>query len=183
MTNHPLTAIPASRRPSIFWLLLGLTLVLLLSFNWLGRPLQSEAAPMGIVSLQFAGSSASAQAILDQWDDRAKIYAGFSLGLDFLFIFVYPTTIALACLWVAGLSRAPGWLRATAVSLAWGQLVAAGLDVVETAASFYLVAEGVISPLPELIYWTAVPKFALVVAGIAVGLSGLLFYRPTNRRQ
>jgi hypothetical protein len=173
--NHPLTAIPAAKRPRLFWLSLALTLTLFLSLNWLGRPLQTEAAPMGVVSLQFAGSAANAQAILDSWDAQAKIYAGFSLGLDFLFILAYPTTVALACLWTANLARTPGWLAATANGLAWGQMAAAGLDVVETAASFYLVAEGVVAPLPELIYATAVPKFILILAGIGVGLSGLLF--------
>lgn len=172
--NHPLTAIPADKRPRLFWLALILTLILLFSLNWLGRPLQTEAAPAGIVSLQFAGSAANAQAMLDSWDAQAKIYAGFNLGLDFLFILAYPTTIALACLWTANLARTPGWLAVTANGLAWGQIGAAALDLVETAASFYLVAEGVVAPLPELIYATAVPKFILIIAGIGVGLSGLL---------
>ena len=64
-------------------------------------PLKTPAAPQGIVSYEFAGTTTAAQRILDSWDAGAKVYAGFSLGLDYLYMPAYALTIGLACAWAA----------------------------------------------------------------------------------
>ena len=76
-------------------------------------PLKTPAAPQGIVSYEFAGTTAAAQGILDSWDAGAKVHAGFSLGLDYLYMPVYALTIGLACAWAA--ARVAG-----AESCGWG---------------------------------------------------------------
>jgi len=48
---------------------------------------------------EFAGSLESAVKIIRSWDEAVRILAAFSIGLDFLFLILYSTTIGLACLW------------------------------------------------------------------------------------
>ena len=129
---HPLNIVPVNYRARLFASLFILTLAVMAALNILGEPLITEAAPAGIISYEFAANEKTAQSILDSWDDRAKIFAGFNLGLDYLFLILYASTIALAIILLAdkNLGRAVLFL---ATALAWGQWLAAGLDAVENA--------------------------------------------------
>ena len=90
--------------------LLALTIVLTVALQAVNAPLKTPAAPQGIVSYEFAGTTAAAQSILDSWDAGAKVYAGFSLGLDYLYMPTYALTIGLACAWNwVNFSFTPGW--------------------------------------------------------------------------
>lgn len=55
----------------------------------INQPLQTLAAPQGIVSLQLAGTAEHAQAILASWGEDGLTLARLSLWLDFLFIVAY----------------------------------------------------------------------------------------------
>jgi hypothetical protein len=128
-TKHPLAAVPTHKRGRLFWLFFGLTLIVMVALTILGAPLQTAAAPTGIVSYELAGDAPTAQAMLDSWDEVAKIYAGFNLGLDYLFLLLYSTTIAMAILWLADSLKLQGWALSLAVWLAWGQWLAAAMEI------------------------------------------------------
>ena len=99
--THPLNAIPSSKRARVFVLLLIATLVITFLFRIIG-----PAQPT-IVDFELAGSVPKAQAIIAAWNENDRIRAGFSLGFDYLYMPVYSTTIALACVrvwWRAPLS-------------------------------------------------------------------------------
>ena len=81
--THPYQRIPPKHRSAVFLSFLALTLVLMLVLLRIDAPLQTDAAPMGIVSYELAGSVDGAQRILDSWDPTARLYAAFSLGLDY----------------------------------------------------------------------------------------------------
>lgn len=165
--RHPLQAIPPEKRRWVFLPLLGLNVLLAVVFNVTGQPLTTEAAPNGIVSFELAGSVAQAQQILDSWNEAAQVRAALGLGLDFLYLFVYSTTIGLACVWAAGVLRAHRrTLAATGILLAWGQWLAASLDAVENAALATLLLGPVVAPWPQIARWAAIPKFALIFAGL-----------------
>ncbi len=123
-----------------------------------GRPLQTAAAPQGIVSYELAGDPATTQAILDSWGPNARVHAGFSLGLDTLFMPLYAATIALSCLWGAGAFRRRRWpLVALGRPLAWGVWLAALCDVVENIALWRLLVGPVAVPWP-LLYPSSLAK-------------------------
>jgi len=43
----------------------------------------------GIIDFELAGSFSRSQQILQSWNPLAKIFAGFSLGIDYLFLILY----------------------------------------------------------------------------------------------
>ena len=146
-----------------------------------GSELKTEAAPLGIVSLELAGTSKAASDILDSWQRKFGSLdpAVRSLALDsLLFIPLYSSTLALGCLWVK--DQVPGErgtaLRALTV-LAWGQLGAAILDYAENAAIWMMVkgpGGPVVEPWPWIAKWCALPKFGLLLVAILCILAGVV---------
>lgn len=184
--RHPLAAIPPGRRRWWFVPLLALTLGLMLGVMApLDGPLRTPASPNGIVSFELAGDVAAAQRMIDAWDERARRFAAFSLGIDYLFLLVYSTTIGLGCVWAASVfARHAPALAALGASLAWGQWLAAACDAAENAALAVLLLDGVRDPWPAVAWWCATPKFVLVVAGIlyTLGAAGVRLVRGGGLR-
>lgn len=175
--KHPLAAIAAVHRPRAFVALLITTGLLILTLNVLGAPLRTEAAPAGIISFEFAGEPETAQRIVGSWSPTTRIWAGFNLGLDYLFMIVYSTTIALGIVWIAQARAAAKWIGSLALLLAWGQWLAAGLDAVENAALMTSLVRTPAAPFPQIAWWSAALKFALVGAGILYVLARLALRR------
>jgi hypothetical protein len=154
-------------------LFFGSTMAIMAALTISGAPLQTAAAPTGIVSYELAGDVPAAQAMLDSWDDVAKIYAGFNLGLDYLFMVLYSTTIAMAILWLADSLKLQGWALSLAAWLAWGQWLGAALDAVENGALFFMLVGEAAAPWPQVAYWSAAVKFALLGLGLLYVLAAL----------
>ncbi len=175
---HPFKAIPPGQRWYVFLPLLVVTLLLVASMNVIGEPLITDAAPNGIVSFELAGTVARARQILDSWDQVARLHAAFSLGLDFLFLVAYSTTIGFGCAWAGDVLARQRWpVAGVGVPLAWGQWLAALLDAVENVALITMLLGTVAAPRPAIARWCALPKFLLVGAGLLYaaygGLAGL----------
>ncbi|MBN1375303.1 MAG: hypothetical protein JXA01_04025 [Dehalococcoidia bacterium] len=158
--SHPLRSIPVGKKLPVFLGLLAATLVLLLVLT-----LSGPFSP-NIVDYELAGSAAKAAGIIGAWDATARIQAGFSLGLDFLYMLVYSTTIALACLWGATVLRSKGW-RAIGILLAWGLWLAALLDAVENFALATMLFSNIAEPYPLVAKICALGKFGLILLGLA----------------
>jgi len=172
-STHPYQCIPAHHRLAVFLPFLALTLVLSIVLQAVDAPLKTTAAPKGIVSYELAGSVTEAQRILDSWDPTARLYAAFSLGLDYLYMPAYAIAIGLACAWAAELwSRRRGWLALVGVGLAWGLMVAALCDAIENVALVTLLLSGVREPWPAVAFGCAAVKFALIGAGLVYALIG-----------
>src|SRR5512143_404921 len=127
--THPLAVIPSAKRTRVFVPLLIATLVITFLFRFIG-----PAQPT-IVEFELAGSVPQAQAIIDAWNETDRIRAGFSLGFDYLYMPVYSTTIALACILAAGVLRRKAWYT-VGLLLAWGLWLAALFDATENLALF-----------------------------------------------
>ena len=100
--KHPLETLPSHFRKPLFWVFLLTTLALFVLFRFLNAPLITPAASGGIVTFELAGSPTRAQSILDSWDARAKLFASFGLGLDYLFMPLYSLALMLGTLLAAG---------------------------------------------------------------------------------
>ena len=119
--------------------------------------------------------------ILSSWDNTAKIYAGLNLGLDYLFIALYPIAIGLGCVLISEkLSRRLKLFSLVGVILAWTQLAAGAMDVVENYSLIELLMgsqEKIWSPVA---FYCATVKFSFVILGllyVSVGLLSTLFER------
>jgi hypothetical protein len=173
--RHPFQSIPADKRPKVFWPLLVITLFLMVLLNLEGKPMVTQAAPLGIVSYELAGSVSRAQKILASWDQQAQLSAAFSLGLDYVFMLAYSAAIGLACIWTADALRRRGWpLASLGAPLAWGLWLAAAFDAMENIALVVILFGTVQAPWPEVARWCAIFKFSLIFLGLVYAFFGLV---------
>lgn len=171
--HHPFQRLTPSHARGVFIPLLLSTLAIMIALNLVSAPLTTQAAPLGIISFELARSIPEAQFILDSWDSLTQLHAAFALGFDYLFMVAYSTTIGLACVIAAGALRSRRWpLAAVGAGLAWAQWLAAGFDALENIALTAMMFGAVANPWPQVAYWCAVTKFALIFLGLAYALFG-----------
>ncbi|MBI5568267.1 MAG: hypothetical protein HY870_25480 [Chloroflexi bacterium] len=171
--RHPLEAVPSDRRARVFSPLLIATLLITFAFRFIG-----PAKPT-IVDFEFAGTVGKATDIISVWTPTERIHAGFSLGFDYLYMPIYSTTIALACVWAATVLRSGAW-RSIGLALAWGLWLAAILDAIENLALISNLFGTPIDPLPALAAVCAALKFGLIILGLVyviVAVGSRLFKR------
>ena len=190
--KHPLENIPSTSHKPLFFAFLAGTLILFAVFRVLDTPLRTSAAPAGIVSFELAGTPFQAQAIIDSWNEmaylvssvpgepvpglvgRAYAFAAFGLGIDYLFMPVYATALALGILLAAG--RHGGWFWTFGAWLGWGAYLAALFDAVENyALARMLLVNQVWSPYPEIAAFSASVKFFLLSLGLVYALMGWIW--------
>ena len=171
--SHPLDFIPASAFKKTFFPLLALTLVLVGVLRLLDAPLRTPAAPNGIVSFELAGTPEKAESILQSWDSRAQLFAAFSLGIDYLFIFAYGLTISLGIL-MAGTKHGGKFAQLGAL-LGWGILLAGFLDAIENLALWRILIGAGTDYCPSIAATSATIKFVLILLGLLFALVGWLW--------
>ncbi len=171
--NHPLDFISSDKRKPLFLSLLALTLILFAVFRVLDSPLRTAAAPSGIVSYELAGTPAAAQSILDSWDARARLFAAFGLGFDYLFMPSYALALSLGILLAAG--RHAGAFAKLGAWLGWGALAAALFDAVENCSLWLFMLGDFQALWPRLASICATVKFTLLLLGLAYALVGWLW--------
>lgn len=165
--RNPFEWLSLGAQKRVFVVLLLLTLVVMGALRFFDDYLKTEAAPVGIVSFEFAGSLTSARHIIASWGPKGSVYAGLSLGLDFLFLFSYAGAIGLGCVLAArGLSQHMQTFSALGTPLAWGQLCAALLDVFENVGLVHVLLGAESEFWPSLAFWCAIPKFLIVAGGL-----------------
>jgi hypothetical protein len=174
MTNrHPFTWIDIQVQKVAFWPLLVFALFLMIIQQVLGKPLITPAAPSGIVSFEFAGSLSAAREMLESWGPTGRVYAGLSLGTDYLFLVAYSIAISLGCVLASRhFLRRSGFLSAVGVVLAWASFGAAVLDSVENYALIQVLLGAEQSLWPMLARICAIPKFLIVGLGLLYILLG-----------
>ncbi len=144
-------------------------------------PLVTNEAPSGIIAFELAKTLEQSQAILASWDANEKINAGISLGIDFLFLFVYGVFFALACFSVAiKFKNSVEWFYKLGITLAFLQIVAALFDAIENIALIKLLLGSNNSLFSPIAYYFASIKFAIIAIGIVyiiIGIFTLLFQK------
>ena len=148
--RHPLEFVSQQNRKRLFFTFLALTLLLFAMFRVLDQPLQTDAAPNGIVSFELAGNPQTAQAITDSWKEMSLVLsavagrpdpnivnipyvtAAFGLGIDYLFMPIYALALGFGTLLAS--HRHYGWLRSLGAVAGYGAVVAAVFDAVENYA-------------------------------------------------
>lgn len=184
MRLFPDTAPSALLPPAVARLLLGGPGLLVLAGLTLsmGEPMRAHsdalataAAPLGILSLQFACAADAAQAILAGWDTAALAHARSSLYWDMAFAPAYGILLAaLSERLTIGGARS---------RLAWLPLVAAAADGLENCLHLALLATGAPAIAPAactaaLLKWGLLSFW--VAATATAGLGWL--WRMAHRR-
>ena len=78
-----------------------LTAILFLVLGYFDKSLITESAPRGIISFELGKVLDQSNTITSSWDLNAKINAGLSLGIDFLFLAAYAIFFSTACYLIA----------------------------------------------------------------------------------
>lgn len=180
MHTHPYSTHPYSwLSTKAQWLLFAVLWPLTLAATWqmqrIGKDLRTAEAPQGIVSFELAGNESRAAEMMASWSPQAREAARYSLWVDYLYLVLYSSCIALGCVLAAEGVRRYGvhWPSLWYVA-AWAQFAAALLDCIENAALLQVLngARGDFWPL--LARWCALPKFAIVALGILLFVIGML---------
>jgi hypothetical protein len=175
LPRAPFCWLPEASLRGVFFGSMVLTVILMAAIHVTNAPLQNPAAPMGMVSLQLAGSLAAAEAILASWGPAARGWAILNLGIDYPYLLAYATTLGLACLLLARQFVSCRYVALSGVLLSWGVMVAMLLDAVENGLLLRLLLGDLRESWAVLAFWCAVPKYALVLAALAyLGVGGLV---------
>jgi hypothetical protein len=139
---------------------------------------------VGILELEFTGTSDRAAEHHEQLGSKGRSAARTSLLLDYAYLVAYGLFLAGACVAVADRARRAGRERLASLGppLAWGALGAAGCDAVENAMLLLILDGHTAQPWPALAFGFAAVKFALAVSASLYALGGWLatLRRPAN---
>jgi hypothetical protein len=166
----------AQTRNRLFLIFVVLALAGVAVMSKLDGPLHTTAAPRGIISFELAWSHDNARAILDSWDATARLYAACLQGLDYLFLCLYSTALALGCFRASDIFRSRGWsIASIGVALAWLQWIAGFSDAIENVPLAVMILTGEVwGPLPQIATISATIKFVLVACGLLYTLVSLV---------
>lgn len=154
--------------------LLGTTITLL-GMRFLDLPLKNEIATNGIVSFELAGTLQNSIEILNSWDTNAKLYAGLSLGFDYLFMLMYSLLLYQLINYV--IIKIGGEKLIKYGSLIAKLMIFAGiLDAIENYALIKLYLGNLDQIFSTVAYYSATIKFALIGLGLTFILIGYTHY-------
>ena len=186
---------PHRSRKFFFLTFVVLTLVLFAIFRVLDGPLQTDAAPNGIVSFELAGNPQTARAITDSWKQSSLLlsavagqpnpdivnipylFAAFGLGLDYLFMPVYALALAFGTLLASG--RHHGWIQSLGAVAGYSAFTAALFDAVENYTLLQVLIGNIQPSYPALAAFCAVLKFGLLLFGLCYALVAWLSPRQS----
>lgn len=148
--------------------------------QFLNQPLRTEAAPAGIVSFELAGTIQKTQTIVTTWNIHAGRVASFSLGFDNAgkpALSLYALLCLNHCHWcssVGGQARRQICHRWRLVSLGSMRGCPVRFDALENFALWVSLTGPVLAPWPQVAFWCASLKFALILPGLGYALIGWL---------
>jgi hypothetical protein len=147
--------------------LLVATIATMAALIAIDRSLRNEITPLGVISYELCAWTDSCQAATDAYRS-ARLAAGASIGLDYLFMPLYAATLAAALIFVA--ARRDERARPIAAGLAWAVFVAGALDGIENVALYRMLATESATPL---LGWTATLCATVKLVLVAIGLLAL----------
>jgi len=178
--KHPLEFIPSTNRKPVFLASLVWLVFMTIIMQLVSAPLKTNAAPMGIVSFELAGTPEKAFQIMVSWVTQAPdqpvraieilLYTAFGLGIDYLYMPTYALTLALGVLLALG--RHKGWFASLGIWIGWGSLAAALFDATENFALWKILLGEFQSAWPMVAAVCATIKFALIMLGLGYAVLG-----------
>ncbi|MGO1233656.1 MAG: hypothetical protein ACTMHG_08045 [Marinobacter sp.] len=154
---------------------MAMAIVLLIAMVAVNQPLQTSAAPQGMISFQLAGSAEQAHAIIRSWRSDTLPLAKLALWLDFLFVITY--LAALLQLTRHFTRDRPGVRERMIARGVRALFIIAGLsDVIEN-----IVLLNNFSPATDGLSLAAAILALLKYTGFVLGVAGLVIIRAARR--
>jgi len=154
----------------------GLLIVMFAIKNF-DRTLKNDTCPNGIVSFELAKDIHISEAIINSWDTTAKIDAGLSLGIDFLFLLLYSGFIGLA-IYVLNekLWKQKKIIYQTGRLFVVFVFTAALLDTLENIALIRLLKGHLEQIWASIAFYAATVKFILVGTSLLYLIGNLAYF-------
>jgi hypothetical protein len=170
--------------------LLWITFLLLLFLAlWVGGSradpkLKGTPFKRPMLSLELAGSVEESRRVIElseKADGEARAKFHQALLWDFVFLFLYPASTALACFIATRFLNAYGLVDFKyGLLLMCLQFLAAILDITENFALLRILGGPIESPWPQVARWCAIPKFTIVFAGTLYAIMGGIVWIVTR---
>jgi len=146
---------------------LALLLIGIATMRFFDNFLINEICTGGITSFELAKDVSVSEAILNSWDETAKLAAAFSIGFDYLFLFIYSTFIAILIHKLNERLWKDKPFYKFGVLLIYAQFVAALFDAIENIGMMQLLFGNVEQFWASISFYFATMKFLLILAGIS----------------
>ena len=156
--------------------LLVFTITSMVVMSILDIPLKNEIAPNGIISFELAQNLDNSIAILNSWSGKAKLYAGLSLGFDYLFMLSYSLLLFELVKYISSKIQ-----NRTIINignyLAYFMILAGIFDAIENYALIKLYLGNFKQVYSSIAYYFATFKFIFIVLGIIYIILGVIKIR------
>ncbi len=144
-------------------------------------PLHTSVAPKGIISFEFAKNIDASNQIMNSWGNQAKINAGLSLGIDYLFLLAYSIFFSAICFFIAikNENRSP-LIYKIGMVLSYLLLLAGVFDAIENFALIKLLLGSQAEIYPIIAFYFASGKFTILAVAFIYIIYGILqniFYK------
>lgn len=138
----------------------------------------------GIIDFEMAKTETRADDIRSAWiDEENKVELPVGSGklvwisdiaekdiyLDLGFILSYVSLFGFISFWIADVLN-QGPLSKAGIMIGWGPLIAGLLDLVENTAMLLMLNHGASGLLAGISFWSALPKFIIILAGFGIYL-------------
>jgi len=157
---------------SFLYVLIILFIANVMVLKYFDKALTNESCPNGIVSFELAKTPQQTQKVLNSWNTNAKIHAGLSLGIDYLFIFLYSGLLILLYLITITNLKQQNLLIKTGWFFIFLIILAALSDAVENYALINLLLDNFNVFYIKLAYISAITKFFL----LTISIIALIFF-------
>jgi hypothetical protein len=169
--------------PRIYCLLWALFLPTLAAMAIIDAGLKGPHTPAGIISFELCDLTSSCGAIIEQWGPAGERLAMLSLGLDYLYLMLYPALICIGLLLLA--PKLPEALDRPTRTIAWLALLATPFDGGENFFLIMAIVHDALLPYTHYAALCSVSKFAvfgLSFSWLLLMLPIALLYRPQTSR-
>ena len=122
----------------------------------------NDVCKNGILSFELAKDFNISKTILNSWNTKSKICAGISLGLDFLFLMIYPLLIALLIHKLNEIIWKGHSFYLVGIILLFSQLLTTILDTIENIGLIQLLLGSTNSNWSLIAYYCAFIKFTII---------------------
>lgn len=152
-----------------------ITIIVFLALRTFDAPLRNETTPGGIVTFEFAKDIETAENIINSWDENAKLNAGLSIGIDYLFLIAYSLFFSISIFLISNnFQNKFVLLRKIGMAFTFLLLFAGLCDAIENYALIQLLLGSQNAMFPTIAYYFASIKFILIGFGLIYILIGLV---------
>ncbi len=162
-------------RKNLLWWSGTFTLVLMVAIRMVDQWLTTPESPGGMVGFELAKNINKTLIMINSWGEHGRIMAGFSLGIDYLYIVAYSLFLGLSAFAIGKkLSSRSSFLAKPGYWFSWLMLLAGIFDGIENYALIKILSGNHEQLWASLSYYFASTKFGIVLITLLYIIVGLL---------